>query len=405
MGKKSTSSLAQLGSLIRLTRKRVRLSQEEMCRRSGGRLSRQALGQIERGQRIPDLDTLDVITDELEVPYDTFYRDFINVCESIPTLREFIRRSMTRNDFDLAQMAMFKVIRLAKRAKDDSCVIVFTFYLLLITFGKRRSLHENAIAYFSQHFAKLGISDQIRILRYFYNVAEKANNFSAFQKIIDTIDISNSNEEFLTHYHFLAGQTHFQTRQYLKAFMNYFVALQHRHYLESGDTTQMLLNNADVCLRLGDPELALSFFQEAADLGSSTALVGMASALAASGRILQAKKCWNDIYHSIHISTKDRLRLLVDWSYYELFEGDFEKGKELIHQAEKIFQETSDTCHQNEKQLHHRNLAIKEAVENPKGALHILLMLRNKMKKGNLYNETVQTDDVIQRILIQLFDL
>lgn len=174
----------QFGFKLKNSRKVQQMTQEQVCENVDYLISLAAYSSYERGLKAPNIESLNLLTDGLEMPYDFFYKDYIRLLSNKKMLQEFAMQLFGSGHNHYAFRCLGKLFYLAKKTKDHNTMKTGIFRILMCRMKQQDNIKgtERMIAYITNKFTSLK-KQEIFILEEMYKLSYEQNEFSAFIEI------------------------------------------------------------------------------------------------------------------------------------------------------------------------------------------------------------------------------
>jgi transcriptional regulator with XRE-family HTH domain len=341
----------RFGAKLKLIRKSRQLTQEEVVANIDYAISVAAYSKIERGDSLPKLDTLDLITAGLGLPFDYLYKDYFPLIADKKDLFDLLNTALLHNNYVLGRRIMNRIYRLTKNEKNSEVAIVaqvFKHMIVKLTGGN--SIHTKMVNYIVQRLEKLPKDQFLSLCRQIWEISYTNKKFDLFIDIIKRAILNlNYEKEKVFEIWFWYATAHYYTKQYIEAYEACHNAIKLKDFAPNVDRLAVTLNLCGtICLQRKQYEEARFRFEELMELlNHDFNNIRVVRACCNIGRSYyldegydDAKKYWDLVLKNTNKNDSDRLFVLNDYAYIEMQYGTFNKGLKLFNETKKLLAKT-----------------------------------------------------------------
>jgi transcriptional regulator with XRE-family HTH domain len=341
----------KFGAKLKLIRKSKRLTQEEVVANIDYAISVAAYSKIERGDSLPKLDTLELITAGLGLPFDYLYKDYLPLIDDKKDLLELLDVAVTHRQRTLGRRILNKLYRLSKQGKNNQVeIVVQVFKHLIIKLNVGDKVNPKMVDFIVEHFEVLPKDQFLSLCREIWEFSYTNKKFDLFIDIIKRATKNlNYEKEKIFEIWFWYATAHYYTRKYIEAYEACLNAIKLRDFAPNIDRLVVTLNLCgNVCMQRKEYEEARIQFEELVSILDHDftkqrvvrAYCNIGRSYYLNEQYEEAKENWDLVLKNTNKNDSDRLFVLNDYTYIELQYGNFNKGLKLFDETKKLLSKT-----------------------------------------------------------------
>jgi transcriptional regulator with XRE-family HTH domain len=395
----------QFGLKLKNARRSKLMTQEEVCKNVDYQLSLAAYSSYERGIKIPTVESLELVTDGLGLPFDYFYKDYIRLLNNKKLLHAFAKQLFDGGHLAYAYRCLGKMFYLAKKTNDRNALKAGIFRILMFRLRHHEQINnkERMIKYITNEVLSLKKQDFIQMLEEMYRLSYEQKEFDLFIEITKrVIGLLKYDPEKLFNLHLLYASALYYRKEYIRAYKVSEKALEYKESVDIKSLSLTLARHGNICLQLRFFEEALEKYVECIKLNghdfSNTAVKGCYGNIARvyykMGDYVTAKKYWENLLQQTRPDDLIRIHVLTDLTNAELQLGNIDQGKAYLQETKELLDvalKNDPAQYATEQLLYERNAAVLQSYKDPRKAVDMLVEITKKLLEHHLRDELINT--------------
>lgn len=404
----------EFGNKIRSARKAKWLTLDEVCLNvnthleedSKDKLSKSTLSKAERGKVIPELVTIDKITDGVGLPFDYFYDDFIRLSKNTNAVEEIADRWFVNGCKLQAQKAIGRLFALAKYkeiTKKNELIARGLFRLWIFNLTNKNQI-KRPLESIIPELKSVNDHDLIKLILMSYNLSKKIHKYEAFLVLCKSLEghIWSDDSEVFTFLMYYANAL-YRVKEFDAAYTLFLKSLEFKDCAGVDKHSVALIYNqlGNICSQSCKYEETVHFFRQTIEILNDNKRIelvlgayhNIARNYYLKGKYDKAREYWDNVLMNVENTDYPiELHILTDYAYMEIRFGNIEKGREFVRRMDSILKESlqkDKSSSEATEALHLRNILLLS--DRPSDVTKGLFDVIDRLLSTHLVDEVKET--------------